>query len=195
MGQSGSPHITHGQVNSEDHRKASDKHLRCALARLGGCVHGHPLQPALQQYTTKSCCIGQYSARALSRAHCGAIQLYSAMQHTAIHRSTVYSTLQFGPDTGFCWVRVRFLETSSSPRPSDFREISGKSVIFFSPSADRPSAMVAETVVTVARREKMWIQPDEFWYEPRRCPENGLDKFLKCFWGVPAMHRTRQEVI
>ena len=31
-----------------------------------------------------------------------------------------------GPD--FCWTRVKFLETSSSLRPSNFREISGKSV-------------------------------------------------------------------
>ena len=53
-----------------------------------------PLQPALQQYTAKSCCIRQYSGLAVSRAHCGAIQLYSAMQHAAIHRSTVYNTLQ-----------------------------------------------------------------------------------------------------
>ena len=48
-----------------------------------------------------------------------------------------------GPGPAFCWVRVRFLETSSSPRPS---------VTFFSPSADRPSAYGPETVVTVEKR-------------------------------------------
>ena len=30
---------------------------------------------------------------------------------------------RFGPDVGFCWLRVKFLETNSRPTPSDFREI------------------------------------------------------------------------
>ena len=34
----------------------------------------------------------------------------------------------FGLGPSFCWTRVKFLETSSSLRPSNFREISGKSV-------------------------------------------------------------------
>ena len=33
-----------------------------------------------------------------------------------------------GPGPSFCWTRAKFLETSSSLRPSNFREISGKSV-------------------------------------------------------------------
>ena len=33
-----------------------------------------------------------------------------------------------GPGASFCWTRAKFLETSSSLRPSNFREISGKSV-------------------------------------------------------------------
>ena len=35
---------------------------------------------------------------------------------------------QVGPGVHFCWTRAKFLETSSSLRPSNFREISGKSV-------------------------------------------------------------------
>ena len=41
--------------------------------------------------------------------------------------------LHVGPDVGFCWLRVKFLETVSSARPSDFREISRKPVLFFVP--------------------------------------------------------------
>ena len=40
--------------------------------------------------------------------------------------------LWLGPGTAFCWTRAKFLETSSSLRPSNFREISGKCVAFFS---------------------------------------------------------------
>ena len=40
---------------------------------------------------------------------------------------------ELGYDVGFCWLRVKFLETVSSARPSDFREISRKAVLFFLP--------------------------------------------------------------
>ena len=36
-----------------------------------------------------------------------------------------------GPGAGFCWLRVRYLETISSSRPSDKQDISGKAVLLF----------------------------------------------------------------
>ena len=53
-----------------------------------------PIQPTIQQYTAKSCCIGQYSARALSRAHCIAIQLYTAIQRNAAYSHASLYSLQ-----------------------------------------------------------------------------------------------------
>ena len=37
------------------------------------------------------------------------------------------------------------------------------------------------------RREKLWIQSEQsdFWYEPHRCPENGLDKYFFMLSGGP----------
>ena len=53
----------------------------------------HPIQPALQQYSAKTCCIVQYSEVSVSRAHCNTIQQYSAIQrHTAIQP---YITIQY----------------------------------------------------------------------------------------------------
>ena len=40
IGQNDSPHITHGQESSEEHWKASNRHLWCVSAALGDCVHG-----------------------------------------------------------------------------------------------------------------------------------------------------------
>ena len=59
----------------------------------------NPIQPALQQYTRKTCCIGQYSDGALSRAQCKAIQQYSAIhRNTAIQQySTIQYTAQYNP--------------------------------------------------------------------------------------------------
>ena len=54
----------------------------------------HAMQPLVQQYIAISCCIGQYSGHALSRAHCMAIQQYSPYSHTAIHHHTVYNAIQ-----------------------------------------------------------------------------------------------------
>ena len=95
------------------------------------------------------------------------------------------NAISLGPGTGFCWTRATFLETSSSPRPSHFREISGKFVSFFSPSADGPSAMWSRNGRN--RRKKFWIQSEQsdFWYEPHRCPENGLDKYFLMLSGGP----------
>ena len=39
--------------------------------------------------------------------------------------------VNFGSGLSFCWLRVRFLETISAPRPPDNREISGKAVLPF----------------------------------------------------------------
>ena len=49
-----------------------------------------------------------------------------------------------GPGVAFCWTRVKFLETSSSPRPSNFREVSRKAVLF---SLPRPKKSVFEYVI------------------------------------------------
>ena len=91
----------------------------------------------------------------------------------------------FGPGPHFCWLSVKFLETVSSPRPSNFREISGKFVTFFSPSADGPSAIWSRTGRN--GREKFRIQSEhsDFWYEPRPCPEHGLDKCFVMISGGP----------
>ena len=90
-----------------------------------------------------------------------------------------------GPGPHFCWLSVKFLETVSSPRPSNFREISGKFVTFFSPSADGPSAMWSRTGRN--GREKFRIQSEhsDFWYEPRPCPEHGLNKCFVMISGGP----------
>ena len=48
---------------------------------------------AIQQYSVKTCCIVQYSARAVSRAHCIAMQQYSQYTNAAIHHNTVYNTI------------------------------------------------------------------------------------------------------
>ena len=44
-------------------------------------------------------------------------------------RAVAAAGAHIGYDTGFCWLRVRFLETISSRGPSDFQEISGKAVL------------------------------------------------------------------
>ena len=56
---------------------------------------------------------------------------HTAHSHCDQVRSAVVNTAQtrlVGVGPGFCWTRAKFLETSSSLRPSNFREISGKSV-------------------------------------------------------------------
>ena len=60
------------------------------------------MQRALQQYTVKTCCIGQYSALTVSRAHCVAMQQCSAMQRNAAQCSmqpyiTIQYTTQYTP--------------------------------------------------------------------------------------------------
>ena len=49
-----------------------------------------------------------------------------ALSLALVISASVTPGVGLGPD--FCWTRVKFLETSSSLRPSNFREISGKSV-------------------------------------------------------------------
>ena len=68
----------------------------CGACRLPSVTAsmGHPLQPTLQQYSAKSCCIGQYSVLALSRAHCGAIQQSTAIQRNAAYSNTSLYSLQ-----------------------------------------------------------------------------------------------------
>ena len=111
-------------------------------------------------YTAPPSPLGTLSARAVCpwRA-CPLWPLRTPTQHgqpplRSRPRSTAARRL--GPGTHFRWQRVKFLETTSSPRPSNFRENSGKFVTFFPPSADGPSARWSrETVVTVGK--KFWI--------------------------------------
>ena len=67
-------------------RRSPSRWLRANTARWA-------MQRALQQYSTKTCCIRQYSSVAWSRAHCVAMQQYNQYSHTAIHHHTPYSTM------------------------------------------------------------------------------------------------------
>jgi hypothetical protein len=89
--------------------RTTDRHQQCASATFGDRVRAHPLQPALQQYTAKSCCIRLYSGVTRSRAHCSAIQLCSAIQrcipcsNTSLY-SLQHSTIPLWSDLAFAQV-------------------------------------------------------------------------------------------
>ena len=136
--------------------------------------------PVLCPFLTFTSCIwllgGSTNCPFLTFTSC--IWLAGSMAASSLHPTVEQKVRPLGPGPAFCWVRVRFLETSSSPRPSDFREISGKSVTFFSPSADGPSAMWSRTGLNGREKFRIQSEQSDFWYEPHRCPKNGLDKFF-----------------
>ena len=80
---------------------------------------------------------------------------------------------QFGPGTAFCWTRAKFLETSSSLRPSNFREISGKSVTFFSPTDTRTTKWRSRrwTTARKAERRKPRLGPAPVPKQPVKAPK------------------------
>ena len=119
-------------------RKAKGVYMYYLLPNLN---HGQDTRANRTRQTTRSSTQPHAKPRRTSRPHA---QLLSETHPLSITpqfadlptdsvgiliRATIGSAGQgVGPDASFCWTRAKFLETSSSRRPSNFREISGKSV-------------------------------------------------------------------
>ena len=64
-----------------------------------------------------------------------------------------------GPGPDFCWTRAKFLETSSSLRPSNFREIFGKSVTTDDRQGTAPPSMSRRPTTSPTPTRPLSTQP------------------------------------
>jgi hypothetical protein len=78
-----------------DHRRVGASCDRTVYRMLYSAVERAVLLYSTIQH--KSCCIGQYSGNALSRARCIAMQQCSLCSNAAIHHNTVYNTIYTPP--------------------------------------------------------------------------------------------------
>ena len=94
MGHSDCPHTTCYQGRPGDRCQALGRVDKVVRPCLAAVPTTRPIQPTIQQYSTKTCCIALYSALASSRARCMAIQQYSTMQrYTALYSIQLYSAI------------------------------------------------------------------------------------------------------
>ena len=82
------------RARAQQSRSSSGMSSNCRAPMARRQYSTKPMQHALQQYSGKTCCIGQYSADTVPRAHCIAMQQYSQCSNAAIHHNTVYNTIQ-----------------------------------------------------------------------------------------------------